>query len=92
MRIRWTEPAVQDLFHISDYVATHGSADAARRIALSIHTQIESLAQFPGQGRMGRKAGTRELVIVGLPYVVIYRVQGDAVELLRILHGAQIWP
>jgi plasmid stabilization system protein ParE len=27
-----------------------------------------------------------------LPYVIIYRVRGDAVQILRILHSAQVWP
>jgi toxin ParE1/3/4 len=36
-------------------------------------------------------AGTRELVVSRTPFIVVYAV-GDAVELLRILHGAQQWP
>jgi hypothetical protein len=31
-------------------------------------------------------AGTRELVVAGLPYVVVYRVAGNAVEVLLVLH------
>lgn len=33
-----------------------------------------------------------ELVIPGLPFVIVYRVVGDAIEITRILHGAQKWP
>jgi toxin ParE1/3/4 len=43
-------------------------------------------------GRPGRVKGTRELVIVGTPYIVAYRIKGDAVQVLRVLHGAQKWP
>ena len=50
------------------------------------------LAQFPEQGRTGRKSGTPELVLTGLPYLAIYRLEGDGIEILRILHRAQIWP
>jgi toxin ParE1/3/4 len=35
---------------------------------------------------------TRELVISGLPYLVVYRIRGDVIEITRILHGAQRWP
>jgi toxin ParE1/3/4 len=52
----------------------------------------KALAQFPEQGRTGRKSGTRELALSGLPYLAVYRLNGDAIEILRILHGAQIWP
>jgi toxin ParE1/3/4 len=51
--------------------------------------QIQLLTQFPQPGRLGRVAGTRELVISETPFVVAYRIGADAV---RILHGAQRWP
>jgi toxin ParE1/3/4 len=35
---------------------------------------------------------TTELVVVGTPYVVVYRVERSVVLVLRILHGAQRWP
>jgi len=50
------------------------------------------LAKFPMQGRAGRIANTRELVLAGLPYLVVYRVSEDEVQILRLLHGAQEWP
>jgi len=92
MRIRWTEPAVRDLTQIADYLEERASSSVARRIALSIYERVGALAQFPEQGRTGRKSGTRELVLSGLPYLAVYRLEGDAIEILRILHGAQMWP
>jgi toxin ParE1/3/4 len=92
MRIRWTEPAVRDLTQIADYLEDHAGSSVACRIALSIYERVEALAQFPEQGRTGRRSGTRELVLSGLPYLAVYRLRGDAIEILRILHGAQIWP
>ena len=47
---------------------------------------------MPFRGRLGREEGTRELVISRLPYIVIYRVKDDAVEILYIYHGAQHRP
>jgi toxin ParE1/3/4 len=40
----------------------------------------------------GRIEGTRELVFPGLPYIVITRVKGLAVEIARFYHAAQDWP
>jgi toxin ParE1/3/4 len=37
-------------------------------------------------------AGRRELVLPPLPYIVVYRVTADVVEILRVFHGAQDWP
>jgi toxin ParE1/3/4 len=92
MHIRWTDPAVQDFTQICDYIEEHGSGATARRVAVSIYRSISQLGQFPQSGRTGRQPETRELAFAGLPYVAVYRVKSDAVEILRILHGAQQWP
>jgi len=92
MRIRWTDAAVRDLTRICDYIERHRAAETARRVAASIHRQIDLLEKFPEHGRTGRKLGTRELVFSGLPYIAIYRIHGEAIQILRILHGAQRWP
>ncbi len=92
MRIRWTLPATGDLTQICDYIEKHGSGATARRVALSIYEGVGLLAKFPRQGRTGRSPNTRELVVVGLPHLVVYRIREDGVEVLRVLHGAQQWP
>ncbi len=48
--------------------------------------------RHPGLGWPGRVPNARELVITGTPYVVPYRVLGDRVEVLRVLHAAKRWP
>lgn len=75
MRVRWTELAAQDLTGICDYISEHDGAERARKVALRIYEDIETLARFPHSGRPGRRAGTRELVFPGLPFLAIYRVQ-----------------
>jgi toxin ParE1/3/4 len=92
MRIRWSELAVHDFTQICDYIDAHSSSDIARRVALRIYESIGTLFRFPESGRSGRKPETRELVFTGLPYVAIYRIAKNSVEILRILHGAQQWP
>ena len=91
-RIRWTALAADDLTHICDYIEQHDGARAARRVALAIVEAIDSLARFPNRGRLGRKTGTRELLFRGFPFIAIYRVGTEVVEINRILHGAQKWP
>jgi addiction module RelE/StbE family toxin len=57
-----------------------------------IRAQVNALRQFPESGRPGRVDGTRELVIDRTPYIVAYRILGDTVRVLRVLHGSQQWP
>ncbi len=92
MRIRWTEPAALDLTRICDYIEKQNGPASARRVALGIHEHIGSLTQFPQLGRPGRKPTTRELVFSELPFLAVYRIRGDVIEINRILHGAQRWP
>jgi toxin ParE1/3/4 len=92
MLVRWTQPAADDLLHICDYTADHFGAAQARRVADAIYETATSLQEMPKRGRKGRKPGTREMLISGLPFVIIYRVGQEAVEISRILHTSQQWP
>ncbi len=47
---------------------------------------------MPYRGRHGRIGDTRELVVTQLPYIAIYRLMGDRIVILNIVHGAQRWP
>ena len=89
MMVRWTAPSAQDLTNICDYTERSFGAAQARRVATTIYDAADSLKELPQLGRIGRKPGTRELRITGLPFMIVYRTKQDLVEILRILHGAQ---
>lgn len=91
MQLRWTEQAIADLTQIADYLF-ETAPERASALILSIYEAASKLLVFPRRGRLGRKAGTRELVLAPLPWLIIYRVTGDAVQVPRVLHGAQKWP
>ena len=57
-----------------------------------LYDTIRSLRQSPYRGRPGSEPDTREVVFLPLPYVAVYRVKGEAIEVLRIYHGAQDRP
>ena len=92
MLVRWTQPAADDLLHICDYTAERFGAAQARRVADAIYETAASLQDMPNRGRKGRKPDTREMLISGFPFIIIYRVGQDAVEIARILHTSQQWP
>jgi toxin ParE1/3/4 len=92
MRIRWTTPAARDLTRICDYLEKEADSETARRIALAICEGIDSLKQFPRRGRPGRRPGTFELVFADLPYLAVYRIKDEVIEVIRIPHSAQNWP
>ena len=92
MRIRWTEPAAADLSQICDHIEKDRGRDRARVVAVSIYESVGTLRNFPEKGRLGRRPGTRELILPGLPYLAVYRIHEGTAQILRVLHGAQKWP
>ena len=91
MRVIWTDRAAARLSLINETIAEHNPSAAARVVA-QIVDRVRGLARFPSKARSGRLRRTRELVIVGTPYVVIYRVRREHIDVLTVLHGAQKWP
>ena len=62
---------------------------AAARLAARIVSVVAALRTHPNMGRAGVEPGTRELVIGGTPYVVIYRVGRKRITILTVWHGAR---
>lgn len=91
MRLEWNALALADRRAIYDYVE-QDDPRAAARLDERIGASVTRLRDFPESGRPGRVEGTRELVVGGAPYVIPYRIEADMVELLRVLHSAQLWP
>lgn len=92
MRMEWTVDALTDLEHISTWIEKERTLALANRVCRRIYAAVQTLRQQPSLGRPGRVAGTRELVISGMPWIAVYTVNANAIQLLRILHGAQEWP
>lgn len=91
MKIKWLDSAIDNLSNIADYIA-EDNPQKARQLVSKIRSAISNLSKQPSMGRIGRVQGTRELIIVGTAYLIIYRLKPDSVEILRVLHGAQKWP
>jgi plasmid stabilization system protein ParE len=63
------------------------------RVAATIYNGVTKLKEFPDLGRASsRVIGWRELVFPPLPYIVVYRIHQDVIEIGRVYHGAQDWP
>ncbi|MGI8573847.1 MAG: type II toxin-antitoxin system RelE/ParE family toxin [Egibacteraceae bacterium] len=91
MRIEWLPAAERNLTAQLEWIAEH-NLWAAIDMGDAIHAAVSRLADHPAMARRGRAVGTRELVVVGTPYIVVYRIETSAEIILRVLHGAQRWP
>ena len=88
-RIRYLARARSDLLQIIQYGRGEQWPDPVAYVR-TLRERIVVLAAHRGSGRLGRVDGTREWVLVGTPYIVVYRLSVGVIEVLRILHGKQV--
>ncbi len=91
MRVRWLRTALANLDAEAEYIAEDNPAAAGRTVQRILRA-VRLLEKNPAMGRAGRVPETRELVVAGTPYVLPYRVRGEALEILRVFHAARKWP
>ena len=90
MRLRWTPSAAADLEEISNHL--RDQLPHLRQSTLQkIYREIQALKTFPNIGRQGLEPNTRELSFTPLPYIAVYRISNNSIEILRIYHGAQLY-
>ena len=88
MRLRWRLSAVSDLAEIRDFIS-ESDPEAAGAVVDRVLRSVERLESFPNSGRVGRISGTRELVVPGLPYIVVYTCNDTDVSIIGVFHGAR---
>jgi len=91
VQLKWTDLAEKDLDNIETYIATENSPLVAVDVVLKVLNSCELiLSNHPQAGRPGRVSGTRELVINGIPLIVVYRIVDrlDQLQILRVLYDA----
>lgn len=90
----WTPKANADLLGAVRYIAEERPAIVIEQGEL-VRQAAGRLADYPQMGRPGRRRGTRELIMPGTPFIVVYRIQEQEarqIQVIRVLHGAQRWP
>lgn len=88
MKILWSDRARRDLLDILDYITGEDPA-LAHAIVDDIAQTAERIADHPAMGRPGRVSGTRELVLLRRGYILPYRIDGDEIMVLRVIHMAR---
>ena len=90
MSVIWNEAALDDRDAIMDYIAADNPV-AAIELDDEFEATAEHAAEKPRTYKLGRMPGTHEIV-VRPNYIMIYCIQGNDVEILRVLHARQQWP
>lgn len=88
--IVWTEPALNDLDAIADYIALENPA-AASELVLRVFEHIEQLAAHPESGsRPAELKKSRYRQIVEPPCRVFYRHDGNRVFVLYVMRSERL--
>ena len=90
MKIVWSEPAVDDLEAIRDYIA-RDSEVYARSFVAELLGAVDRLEDFPESGRQVPEAEDRPEIreVIYRGYRLIYRLERARVVILTVLQGAQ---
>jgi len=91
MNIIWAAAARRDLFEIQSYLEERNPI-VAWEVIDHIKNIAEDMGRLPRRGRPGRVGDTRERVLTAYPYILIYAIDDDGINILRVLHAARIWP
>lgn len=89
-RLIWTEPALQDLDAVAEYIALDDPL-AASRYVQRVFDCVERLETHPQSGKHPRelpRSPYREVVVP--PSRVFYRVEGDAVHILYVIRSERL--
>jgi toxin ParE1/3/4 len=86
VKLVWREEALHDILDLHAWLWER-SPRAASRVERRIHARVSQLIKSPEIGRSGLVEGTRELVVGGASYLVVYRFSMDEIEVLAIRHG-----
>jgi toxin ParE1/3/4 len=90
MKLRWSETARAELRSITRYIS-NCSPTGARTVNNAVREALSAALRYPEGFREGRITGTRE--IVAHPnYIVVYRIEGDVIVVLAVLHSRQQYP
>ncbi|MFM7784872.1 MAG: type II toxin-antitoxin system RelE/ParE family toxin [Gammaproteobacteria bacterium] len=90
VQIIWTEPALNDLDAIADYIAIENPV-AAAELVQRVFGHVEQLEAHPGSGtRPPELKRSRYRQLVEPPCRVFYRYDGEKVLVLFVMRSEQL--
>jgi addiction module RelE/StbE family toxin len=92
VNVHWTDTAVAHLVAIYERIAQDAPVYAQRMID-RLTKRSEQIATFPESGRMVPEYEAPDIrEVIENPYRIIYRIKVDQIDVLAVVHGAQLLP
>lgn len=83
--------ALRNLMEITNYYEENQKG-LGYQFVKALETHLETLLFNPKIGRYGRVSNTREFVLQGFPFILVYRVKDRKLEILQVLHQSRKYP
>lgn len=90
LKLKWTKRALQQLVNAQYYISQDNPI-AANQVATRIVDATQLLLTQPMMGRKGRVTGTYEWVVKQTPYLIVYTINNNTLQILRVIHSKQNW-
>jgi addiction module RelE/StbE family toxin len=92
MKVYWTENDIRHLFNIYEYIAANSPTYALRMVD-RITRRSEQISDHPLSGRTVPEYEAEDIrEMIEKPYRIIYKIKADQIDVLAVIHGAQILP
>ena len=86
--IIWSPLALARLQEIRAFIA-RDDPNAAARVTTRLVSVVQALIDYPLLGRTGVDPETRELIVGGTPYLILYQVKRNQILIRAVWHAAQ---
>jgi addiction module RelE/StbE family toxin len=90
LTLKWSIKALIDLDQAQRYIA-YENPTAARLVAQRIHDAAHRLLTHPSMGKPAHVPNARIWGVDRTPYLIVYRVRGERLEIVRLWHSRRDW-
>jgi plasmid stabilization system protein ParE len=92
VRVHWTHTAIAHLLAIYEHIARDAPL-YAQHVVDRLTRRFEQIAMFPPSGRMVPEYGAPDIrEVIKRPYQIIYQIRADQIDVLAVVHIAQVLP
>jgi toxin ParE1/3/4 len=91
-KVSVTRRAQRDLRQIGSYLEREAGRRTATIWAGRLKARLESLSEQAHRGQSAEEFGAGRRRLGENPYVIVYEIREDLVQIVRILHGARDLP
>lgn len=92
MKVHWAINAIGHLANIYKYISLN-SPTYAKRTVDKITRRSEQIADQPYSGRKVPEYDAEDIrELIEKPYRIIYRIKPDQIDVVAVIHGAQLMP